>query len=98
MKDFYAFINKVEDTYKTTNSVLRLSKKNKEICRFIAESIASKENKENWDISIAKYLNNPNIEGSDPRIYDEVLNLATEHNIGIRLASILNNARIADAS
>lgn len=95
LKDFQAFVERVEEGYKAKNSILRLSKKNKQLCSIIAENIAMNEKKSSWHSNIDNYLVNPNYKG-DSSCYDDVLTIAATHNISNRLAIILNNSIIPD--
>ncbi len=97
LKDFYSFAERVEEAYKTKHGILRLSKKNKQLCKFISESVATKENKLNWDKSIIKYLDNPN-EAGDREYSDSVLSIASEHDLSLSLASVLANSVIEQPS
>ncbi len=93
LREFYAFVDKVEEAYKVKNNILRLSKKNKNICKMAAEEIAMRLPKHKWDVSIATYFDNPNLE-YDQVHYDSVLSIMAEHNISSVLGAVLSNSVI----
>lgn len=93
LKEFYSFVDRVETAYKDKHQILRLSKKNKSLCKFIAENIAINQTKDAWDVNIERYLENPHLDG-DPAYSDKVLTISAEHNISPMLGAILANSVI----
>lgn len=81
----------VEEAYKQRNNISRLSKKNKELCWNISESIFLNEEKEDWEKSVVEYLTGYKTSG--PATH-EVLSLSEEHTVSPIVGAILYNSKI----
>jgi len=81
--------SEVEDAYRKSNQIKRLSNKEKEICWKITESIVSSKNQSEWASSIEDFIKNPLQE-----ISSDSLDVAAEHNISLFLAGILKDSKV----
>lgn len=91
LKDYYNLESSIESEYKKEKGLIRLSKKHKDLCKAIGESIVANEEKENWKDSIAKYISNPLTEG-DEGYSNRVMSISAEHQVNSFLGAILLNS------
>ena len=79
----------VESKYRELNKIKRLSSKQKDLCWGVTESIISSKNSNEWQESIATFIENPIV-----RPDEQTLNIAAEHNISLFLAGLLKQSEI----
>jgi hypothetical protein len=79
----------VESKYREINSIKRLSSKQKDLCWSVTESIISSKNSNEWQESIATFIENPIVNPDE-----KTLNIAAEHNISLFLAGLLKQSEI----
>lgn len=79
----------VESKYRELNSIKRLSAKQKDLCWSVTESIISSKNSNEWQESIAAFIENPMVTPDE-----QTLNIAAEHNISLFLAGLLKQSEI----
>ncbi len=79
----------VEEIYKQKNQIQRLSKKHKDICWHVAESIAINEPMEQWAGHISSYIDNPKIQGDRT---DDAMSISVAHSVSPIVGAILLNA------
>jgi hypothetical protein len=79
----------VESKYREINSIKRLSSKQKDLCWSVTESIISSKNSNEWQESIATFIENPIVSPDE-----KTLNIAAEHNISLFLAGLLKHSEI----
>lgn len=91
IKDFYSLLDKVENDYKSTHSITRLSKKHRDVCRNLAENFAASFPRSKWDS-----FNQLDANNKDFNYSNEVLDIAARHDLSIYLASILANSKKND--
>lgn len=89
IKYMEAISSLVEEAYKEKNKLHRLSKKHKDVCWALSESIFINEPKENWESSVVEYMTNYKPSGD---VTDKVLELASEHSVSPVVGSILYNS------
>ena len=77
----------VEDQFRKTNSIKRLTNKQKDLCWTITESIVASKNKEDWNQVILDFIENP-MQAPD----ENALEIAAEHNISLFLAGVLKDS------
>lgn len=88
IKEFNDLKEIVENQYKETKGLKRLSKAHKDICEKISEDIIIQEEKPKWIESIQKYIANP-IQLSVNENSTAVAEISSEHGISYKLAAIL---------
>lgn len=81
----------IEAAYKEKNGLERLSKKNKEVCWHITESLVTNEPRAEWESKIAEYLVEAKSWGSET---DRVFSLAAEHNVPPIMGAVLADSII----
>ena len=79
----------VESKYRELNKIKRLSSKQKDLCWNVTESIISSKNSNEWQESIASFIENPIVSPDE-----QTLNIAAEHNISLFLAGLLKQSEI----
>lgn len=79
----------VESKYRELNKIKRLSSKQKDLCWSVTESIISSKNSNEWQESIATFIENPIVSPDE-----QTLNIAAEHNISLFLAGLLKQSKI----
>ena len=79
----------VESKYRELNKIKRLSSKQKDLCWSVTESIISSKNSNEWQESIATFIENPIVSPDE-----QTLNIAAEHNISLFLAGLLKQSEI----
>lgn len=79
----------VESKYRELNKIKRLSSKQKDLCWSVTESIISSKNSNEWQESIATFIENPIVNPDE-----QTLNIAAEHNISLFLAGLLKQSEI----
>lgn len=79
----------VESKYREINKIKRLSSKQKDLCWSVTESIISSKNFNEWQESIATFIENPIVTPDE-----QTLNIAAEHNISLFLAGLLKQSEI----
>lgn len=79
----------VESKYREINKIKRLSSKQKDLCWSVTESIISSKNSNEWQESIATFIENPIVTPDE-----QTLNIAAEHNISLFLAGLLKQSEI----
>lgn len=79
----------VESKYREINKIKRLSSKQKDLCWSVTESIISSKNSNEWQESIASFIENPIVSPDE-----QTLNIAAEHNISLFLAGLLKQSEI----
>jgi hypothetical protein len=79
----------VESKYRELNKIKRLSSKQKDLCWSVTESIISSKNSNEWQESIATFIENPIVSPDE-----KTLNIAAEHNISLFLAGLLKQSEI----
>lgn len=79
----------VESKYREINKIKRLSSKQKDLCWSVTESIISSKNSNEWEESIASFIENPIVNPDE-----KTLNIAAEHNISLFLAGLLKQSEI----
>lgn len=79
----------VESKYREINKIKRLSSKQKDLCWSVTESIISSKNSNEWQESIAAFIENPIVNPDE-----KTLNIAAEHNVSLFLAGLLKQSEI----
>lgn len=79
----------VESKYRELNKIKRLSSKQKDLCWSVTESIISSKNSNEWQESIATFIENPIVNPDE-----KTLNIAAEHNVSLFLAGLLKQSEI----
>lgn len=88
--------DKVESNLREKHSLRKLSKQQKEVAFEIVKVITSNEVPENWDNSIAEYLNNP--KNKNLNVINEIENIALEHGVDSYVASILYHSKKSEVN
>lgn len=88
LKEYFNLNEKIELEYKKQHNIQRLSKKHKEICQAMTESIILQEDRVNWETSVIDYVKDPLILKNNDQT-DKIYTIAAEHQLNNKLASIL---------
>lgn len=92
LKEYFDLRLSIEDKYKEVNDIKRLSKRHKDICSGITDSIFIQEGKVDWNQSIEKYIENPLLIKNNEQT-DNIFSLAAEHQLSNKLASVLFHSK-----
>jgi len=88
--------DKVEFSLREKHSLRKLSKQQKEVAFEIVKVITSNESPENWENSIAEYVNNP--KDKNLNTINEIENIALEHGLDNYVASILYHSKKSEVN
>lgn len=88
IKQSNELLSSVEEKFREVKNIKRLSKKEKDLCWMITESIVASVSTEKWNESIEQFIENP-MQMPD----SDVLNISADHNISYFLAGILRDSK-----
>jgi hypothetical protein len=88
--------DKIESSLREKHSLRKLSKQQKEVAFAILKVITSNESPENWENSIAEYINNP--KDKNLNTINEIQNIALEHGLDNYVASILYHSKKSEVN